>query len=73
MTAGDIVYQHNKFPKTRNELTEFLCDALEASLGPDNTDRQSNGHLADTLLRFLDLAVVTKKQKTALDKFLAED
>ena len=73
MKAGDVVYEHESFPKTRGELVEFLCDGIEAALGPDETDRISNGQVADTLLRFLDVAVTTDAQKAALRAFLNGD
>lgn len=72
MKAGDLVYQHSSYPKTRGELVEFLCDAIEAALKPDNTNRQSEGPVADTLLRFLDVAVITRNQRLRLQLFLEE-
>lgn len=44
MLAGDIVYEHDAVAdETRGELTEVLCDALEAVLGSETTTRLSNG------------------------------
>jgi hypothetical protein len=70
MKAGDEVYDHEPYPETRGELVEFLCDAIEQALGPEDTDRLTNGQVADTLFRFLDLAVVTEEQRAALRAFL---
>lgn len=71
MKSGDIVYDSDSFPETRGELVEFLCDAIEAALGPNESDRMSNGQVADTLLRFLDMAVTTEVQIAALRDFLS--
>lgn len=69
--AGDIVYEHDAIADvSRGELREILCDALEAVLGPETTTRLSNGQVADTLFRCLDLLVVTDEQKAKLKQFL---
>lgn len=70
--AGDVVYDHEStyYPDSRCELEELLCDAIEAALGPEKTTRLSDGQVADTLFRFLDLAVVTPAQHRRLAKFL---
>lgn len=73
MKAGDIIYQHSSYPKKRGELIEFLCDAIEAALGPDYSSRQSEGQVADTLLRCLDVAVVTDRQRTRLADWLEKN
>lgn len=72
MKAGDIIYQHSSYPKKRGELIEFLCDAIEAALGPDYSSRQSEGPIADVLLRCLDIAVVTDEQKRRLVDWLED-
>lgn len=72
MLSGDIVYNHPKLPKTRGELKEFLCDAIEASLLASRDSRLSNGQVADTLFHFLDVAVVTDEQQSRLRNFLDE-
>lgn len=69
--AGDIVYEHDAIADvSRGELREILCDALEAVLGPETTTRLSNGQVADTLFRCLDLLVITDEQKAKLKQFL---
>jgi hypothetical protein len=71
MKAGDLVCESASFPETRGELIDFLCEVIEAVLGVDNTDRlDSNGHVADTLLRFLDITVTTDEQINRLKEFL---
>lgn len=70
MKAGDIVYAADT-PGVRGKLVEFLCDAIEVALGVEKTDRCSNGQVADTLFRFLDLAVVSDEQVERLRGFLA--
>jgi hypothetical protein len=70
MKAGDLAYESASLPGSRGELVEWLCDAIEAALGPDDTDRLSNGPVADALLRCLDLAVQTETQMAALQAFL---
>tara|TARA_R110000868_G_scaffold390624_1_gene660348 strand:- start:1756 stop:1989 length:234 start_codon:yes stop_codon:yes gene_type:complete len=73
MRAGDIVYQHSSYPKKRGELIEFLCDAIEAALWPDYSSRQSEGQVADTLLRCLDVAVVTDEKRKRLVDWLEKN
>ena len=70
MKAGDIVYDAD-IPEVRGAMVAFLCDAIEVALGVEETDRCSNGQVADTLLRFLDLAVVSDEQVGRLRGFLA--
>lgn len=71
--AGDIVYNHDAIAdEKRGELTEILCDALEAALGPETTTRLSNGQVADTLFHCLDLLVVSDEQQARLRRFLDE-
>lgn len=72
MKAGDIVYDFDLLPDTREALEEFLCDAIQAALGAEATGRLSNGQVADTLFYFLDVAVQTDKQKADLELFLQE-
>lgn len=69
MKAGDIVYE-SRMPETRGELIEFLCDAIEEILGVCDSDRSSNGQVADTLFRFLDMVVVSEVQVAALRAFI---
>lgn len=72
--AGDIVYESKSFSKImRGEAVDFLCDAIEATLGFHKTDRLSNGQVADTLLRFLDEQVSSKEQMERLKRFLDEN
>lgn len=71
--AGDIVYHADRDDMSRGELREYLCDALEAALGPEllKADmRYSNGQVCDTLYRCLDLLVTTPEQKQRLMEFL---
>lgn len=73
MLAGDVVYNHEAVADmSRGELKEVLCDALEAALGPETTTRLSNGQVADTLFRCLDLLIVTDEQRARLKRFLGE-
>ena len=72
LLSGDIVYGHPNMPRSRGDLEEFLCDAIEASLLPSRDSRLSNGQIADTLFHFLDVAVVTPEQQSRLRKFLDE-
>lgn len=73
MLAGDIVYNHSVIEGVRRgELEEILCGALEAVLGPETTTRLSNGQVADTLFRCLDMLVVTDEQQVKLKRFLDE-
>ncbi len=73
LKAGDLVYGSTSFAgMTREYATEFVCDAIYAAIGPYRTTRLTNGDCIDTLLRFLDMAVTSKKQLAALREFLEE-
>lgn len=70
MKSGDIVYNSDVMPESRGELEEFLCDCITNVLGLSDTDRMSNGYIADTLFDILDILVVTDEQKEKLQEFL---
>ena len=73
MKAGDIVYDSDAIPESRGELEEFLCDCITEVLGSSfETDRMSNGYIADTLFNILDILVITTEQKEKLKTFLKE-
>jgi hypothetical protein len=68
---SEIILQSANIPKTRGELQEFLCDAIEAVLGVDDT-RGGNGFTCDTLLRCLDEIVNNDGRRERFDEFIKE-
>lgn len=77
MLAGDIVFDFEGAPESRVDLVDFLCDEVDAVLGPDTTTRGGNGAAIDALYRFLDVAVITSEQheklRTYLDGYGSDD
>jgi hypothetical protein len=57
---------------TRGDLTETLVDIFDEFLEPMAPEEESNGGACDTLLRLLDLIVVTDDHRERLSTFLNE-
>jgi hypothetical protein len=68
MKAGDEIYDGD-LPDERGELEQFLAGALLAVFEDYQTERFSNGDVADALFLALDLLVTTEEQRERMREY----